>query len=359
MNILYGVQATGNGHISRSRELVGKLKENGHRVHVILSGREPEKLWDIDIFEPYNAYQGLTFAFSSGKVKYFQTIKNLHPINLYRDINRFKADDFDLVIVDFEPVAARIAKRNKIPSIGIGHQYAFHYPVPLAKWDPIALAVIKYFAPADYSLGLHWHHFGHPILPPIIPELSISEAKNNRQNILVYLPFEKQEEVIALLRPFTDHHFYYYTEIAAPRDEGHMHLRPFSRDGFIRDLMDCGGVMCNAGFELSSEALHLGKKLLVRPLAGQLEQSSNALALTQLGLGIAMDTLDPSDVKAWLEQGPQKPTGYPDVAGHIADWIGEGKWDTVKELAERVWSEVQWTPGISSTPHDAEMQAHA
>ena len=37
MKILFGVQGTGNGHISRSRELVRKLKSDGHDVDVIIS----------------------------------------------------------------------------------------------------------------------------------------------------------------------------------------------------------------------------------------------------------------------------------------------------------------------------------
>ena len=40
MKILFGVQTTGNGHISRSRELIRELKEIGHDVWVILSCRD-------------------------------------------------------------------------------------------------------------------------------------------------------------------------------------------------------------------------------------------------------------------------------------------------------------------------------
>jgi hypothetical protein len=61
MNILYGVQATGNGHISRSREVIRNLKMLGHKVRVILSGRDPALLWDMEVFEPYDAFRGLTF----------------------------------------------------------------------------------------------------------------------------------------------------------------------------------------------------------------------------------------------------------------------------------------------------------
>ena len=36
MKILYGVQATGNGHISRSREVIRNLKNMGQDVQVYL-----------------------------------------------------------------------------------------------------------------------------------------------------------------------------------------------------------------------------------------------------------------------------------------------------------------------------------
>ena len=40
MNILYGVNATGNGHISRSRITISELKKRGHNVTVLFSGRK-------------------------------------------------------------------------------------------------------------------------------------------------------------------------------------------------------------------------------------------------------------------------------------------------------------------------------
>jgi UDP:flavonoid glycosyltransferase YjiC (YdhE family) len=52
MNILYGVQTTGNGHISRSREVIRQLKRSGHQVQVILSGNDPHRLAGVDVFKP-------------------------------------------------------------------------------------------------------------------------------------------------------------------------------------------------------------------------------------------------------------------------------------------------------------------
>ncbi|MGD8901501.1 MAG: glycosyltransferase family protein, partial [Desulfobacterales bacterium] len=131
MKILYGVQATGNGHISRSREVIQHLKDLGHEVRVILTGRDPALLWEMETFEPYDTFRGLTFISRRGKVRIIRTTLQLNLFQFYRDIASYDASGFDLVVTDFEPVAARIARRNKIPSIGVGHQYAFLHDIPV------------------------------------------------------------------------------------------------------------------------------------------------------------------------------------------------------------------------------------
>jgi uncharacterized protein (TIGR00661 family) len=341
MKILYGVQATGNGHISRSRAVVKALKKSGHEIHVLLSGRNPQQLWEIDTFKPYSVFRGLTFAASAGKVRYGRTIRELRMVRFFRDVAAFRADDFEVVITDFEPLSAWIARRNRIPSIGLGHQYAFRYPVPFAKRDPLALLVLRYFAPADYPIGLHYHHFNHPVLPPIVADMDKSAVSFDPLKVLVYLPFEDTPAVVGMLKDVRKGQFYCYASVKESHDEGNIHLRPFSRREFIDDLKTSSGVIANAGFTLTSEALYLGKKLLVKPLAGQLEQTSNALALEQLNLGMVMQRLDARLVKHWLSLPSPDPVDYPDVAAAVAEWISRGQWDTIGDLASRVWGMVQ------------------
>jgi len=210
MNILYGVQATGNGHISRSREVIRHLKHLGHQVRVVLSGRDPSLLWEMETFEPYDTFRGLTFITCRGRVRMIRTALNLNLFQFYRDIFSYDAGNYDLVVTDFEPVAARIARRNRIPSIGVGHQYAFLHDIPLKKADPLSMWVVKNFAPADYAVGLHWHHFDQPILPPIIPSYLSNSVKILEEKILVYLPFETPEDIASLLKPLKSHQFFIY-----------------------------------------------------------------------------------------------------------------------------------------------------
>ena len=88
MKILFGVQGTGNGHISRSRELVRKLKEEGHQVDVIISGRKEEDLKEIEIFEPYRVMKGMTLVTYKGKLNYIDTMFQLDLVRLMSDLLR-------------------------------------------------------------------------------------------------------------------------------------------------------------------------------------------------------------------------------------------------------------------------------
>lgn len=344
MRILYGVQGTGNGHISRSREIIRHLKADGHDVQVVVSGRDPALLWDMEVFEPFTALEGLTFSTRRGRLQYFKTARRLNLFRFYADIRRFDARGLDLVVTDFEPVTARIARRNQLPSIGIGHQYAFRYKVPIAGFDPAAVYVIRNFAAADYCLGLHWHHFQQPILPPVIPNHLSVESTPAPNKILVYLPFEHIDEICRLLSPFSSHRFFVYHQISAARDEGHLHLRTYSRQGFLNDLAESSGVITNAGFELASESLHLGKKILVKPLARQMEQMSNAKSLKELNLGSVMKRLDPDAVDEFLARRRMPTVRYPDVAHLIADWIAAGKWNDIDSLSRRAWDQTVFNP---------------
>jgi uncharacterized protein (TIGR00661 family) len=247
------------------------------------------------------------------------------------------------VVTDFEPVAARIALRNNIPSIGVGHQYAFLHDIPVKKADPFSMWVIRNFAPTDYAVGLHWHHFDQPIFPPIIPSHLKNNSKITENKILIYLPFEALEDIESLLKPLTSHEFFIYCNINRAKDEANIHLRPFSRTGFLDDLKDCNGVISNAGFELLSEALYLGKKFLVKPLAGQMEQASNAHVISLLRLGMVMQKFNQATVEQFLAAPSVAPLHYPDVARIIAEWIESGNWEDVEGIAQSAWKNLKFS----------------
>lgn len=341
MRILYGVQTTGNGHIVRSKSMIQALRDQGHEVYTILSGCTQKKILDEAFFQPCQRKKGLTFVVEKGRLCFAKTASQLNVFDFYRDIFGFAAQDFDLVITDYEPITARIARRNSIPSIGIGHLYAFEYDVPVARSRVFSTWVMKKYAPVTIPLGLHWHHFDQPILPPTIPRNIQGNGHHHQveSKILVYLPFEDLESVLDELRPLSEYDFFVYANVHQPRDEGHIQVRPFSRDGFVDDLFECSGVICNAGFSLISEALHLGKKIMTKPVQGQVEQESNGVALEELGLGSVVQEIRTEAIPAWFHNGTNRAMNFPDVISSLVDWIGSGDLDDYQDMVRQAWKQ--------------------
>ncbi|MEO3865706.1 MJ1255/VC2487 family glycosyltransferase [Rheinheimera fenheensis] len=337
MKILYGVQATGNGHISRARAMEPYLTKAGAQVDYLFSGREPSQFFDMQQFGHYSVKRGLTFITQAGRVNYWQSIKQASLRQLWQDITQLDVSSYDLIITDFEPITAHAARRAGKHSIALGHQYAFLHKIPMQHANMMTQRVFKHFAPAQTQLGLHWHHFNQPILPPIIDDAPHS-AEVTENKVLVYLPFEQQQQVISMLTPLTDYQFYLYGPGLTAESLGHIHTHPPALQPFKHDLASCRFVLSNAGFELISEALQLNKCIMVKPLNGQMEQHSNALALKQLNLAATADSLNSQHIANWLSSRQHyNKVHYPNVAKAISEWLLQGAEMDVAALCQQLW----------------------
>ncbi|MGR8934676.1 MAG: MJ1255/VC2487 family glycosyltransferase [Gammaproteobacteria bacterium] len=320
MRIFYGIQGTGNGHITRGRAMATELAKSDYDVTYLFTGREREKLFEMEVFQTYQWREGLTFRTENGRVSYLKTTLACKPVTFVRDVRALDLSAYDLVISDFEPVTAWAAKLRGIPCIGLGHQYAFNYAIPKSGYDFISGQVMKYFAPTAFGIGLHWHHFEQPILPPIFEPVAEADAVC-KDKIIVYLPFERPEKIIALLKPFTHFNFHVYSPVPLSCSEAHIQINPVSRSHFKKDFQDAGGIISNAGFELISESLQAGKKILIKPLHQQLEQISNALALQELKYGQAAYQLEQPIVEQWLYESRALRVSYPNVAAAVVEQL--------------------------------------
>ncbi|WP_196157582.1 MJ1255/VC2487 family glycosyltransferase [Reinekea sp. G2M2-21] len=337
MKILYGVQGTGNGHITRARAMQAALYEQGIAVDWVFSGRPREKFFDMAAFGEFKVFRGLSFATKAGKVDLIKTFAEVSLGQMLQDIKTLDLRQYDLVVTDFEPVVAWAARKQGMPCIGIGHQYAFDHAIPKTDNSFASDAIMKWFAPVTLGIGVHWHHFNLPILPPII------EADNHHgvpgSKTLVYLPFEKSERVLTELKT-VDHQFIFHCADLPEGRHNNVLVKGFSRDGFKESLHTTDGVICNAGFELASEALSLGRKIMVKPLKGQMEQASNALALVQLGLGLSTDDINTSAIQHFLHRAPLQRIDYPNVAERLAVWLSRYPEQTLDDLVAQVWQGV-------------------
>lgn len=349
MKILYGVQGTGHGHLVRSASMVRRLKELGHDVHCLISGRPPEQIAGVEQFEPYSTLRGFTGFAAGGKIKLVQSLAHLRIPRFFRSVREFDASGFDLVVTDYEPASGWIARRNKLPSIGLGHLYAFRRFLPLLKRTLPTQVLVGRFAqiytPVARAIGLHWHHFGQHSLPPTISPEVYSKPEVESDKVLVYLPGENEDEMVALFNRFPAMRFVVYRPIEAPRERDNVLLKPYHRQGFLDDLADAASVITNAGFTLPSEALHLGRRLLAKPIRRHPEQFLNGYALRALGLGtVTHHRLTPELIESWLDTPPPPPMNYPDVTRHLVSWIDGGNWDRIDHLVRETWGEVAWSP---------------
>lgn len=282
MKILYGVQGTGNGQLSRANAISDKLKPYTNiEINWLLSGREANELFQVLGKRQFR--RGLTFSASRGQIDYFRTLINNKLFEFARDITRLNLEPYDYLITDYEPLISWAAKIQSKTTIGIGHQYAFQYDVPLKGANLLNRTLLKKFAPADMGLGLHWHHFEQPILPPICDVPDWHEDLQRSEKVVVYLPFEDQEQVLQQLKPLSNNLFVVYSPELENADLGPIQTRSLSRHGFKQDLITSSAVITNTGFELISECLCMGIKVLTKPVYKKLEQLSNGAALSQLG----------------------------------------------------------------------------
>ncbi|UTF61423.1 MJ1255/VC2487 family glycosyltransferase [Gilvimarinus sp. DA14] len=346
MKILYGVQGTGNGHLTRARSMARALANYDVQVDWLFSGRERADFFDMQAFGNFKCYQGMTLQTKKGKVNMAKTIAKSNLLQLYRDIKSLDMSQYDLVVSDFEPVSSWAARSQGVRSIGISHQNAFLYPIPKRANNLITDTFMRWFAPTDTPVGVHWHHFDQPLLPPIVEPSDIDNTVTENQ-ILVYLPFADLDDILALLKPLTGYRFYVYHKLAEAKNMGHIQLCPFSRSGFQAHLHSSEGVISSSGFELPSEAIELGKKLLVEPVIGQMEQQSNALALQALGYATTAHRLSTEIIARWLESTRPRPTPYPDVSAALSRWIVKDKAQNLTSLSKSLWSKV---PGVVDMP---------
>ena len=338
MKILYGINATGNGHISRARIIIAELKKRGHDISCIISGRNDDSLYDIGEFKPFVLKKGFTFSKKGGRIKYLRTFFNIDLIQFVKDIKSID-EQFDLVITDFEPVSAYFSRIKNIPSLGIGHQYSFYKNIPMTIKMRFTRILFPYiYTPIKNVIPSHFSHFNQHILPPFLSKIITNHKlkANSKDNVLVYLAWEELEKMIALLHQIEEKHFIYYCDIQNQKVVKNVTLKPFSENGFKNDLIENKYLITNAGFQLPAEALFVGKKILCKPLDGQPEQEHNAKILNDLGYATISKTIDINSINNWLHSSKKIKIDFPNPLKLIIDIIENKNKDFSYEI-DKLW----------------------
>ena len=217
-------------------------------------------------------------------------------LKTFRRLKKSLFEEFqpDVVITDFEPMTAYLAYTNDLPLITIDNQHRMRYmqydgPTHLNTDRRLTKGVIRAMVPRpDVSLVITFYEAPATnrrtlFFPPILRDEVLATQPTEGDHILVYLSFGF-DDFIEQLKQFPNETFRVYGYDREAQD-GNLHYRPFSKEGFMNDLASSKAVMATAGFTLMSEALWLKKPMLALPMAGQFEQQLNGHCLEQMGLG--------------------------------------------------------------------------
>ena len=306
MKILYGIQGTGHGHISRAREILPMLTELAD-VDVLLSGYNCNM--NIDGI-PVSKKRGISLAYdANGSVSYLKTALNLKPATFLRDVHTLDLKKYNLVISDYEPVTAWAALNKRIPSLALSHQAAFlskKSPRPKQK-SQFAEQILKNFAPCNRAIGFHFQRYDTFIEPPIIRSEVMHSEPDRNNHITVYLPAYHHETLMRIFRQIPQTQWHLFSPHCDEKfEEDNVVINPVGNLPFLESLKTGLGVVTSSGFETCAEAMFLGKKLLTIPIRNQYEQLCNAAALEKMGIQV-IKQLDDSSIEAitnWLSSAP-------------------------------------------------------
>lgn len=323
MKILYAIQGTGNGHLSRAREIIPILQQKGE-LDLLISGTQA----DVDLPHPVKyRFKGLCFIFGKkGGVDLMATYRKSNLKRLYKEIKSLPVDQYDLVINDFEPVSAWACSRKNKRCVGLSHQAAVSHknaPRPDKK-DLIGKAILRHYAPVSKAYGFHFANYSEKIFTPVIrSEIRLPAAKI-KPHYTVYLPSYSDKRIIRVLSEIKNTDWQVFSKHSKKTyRQGNLFFRPIENDAFIESLITCTGILCGAGFETPAEALYLKKKLLVIPMKGQYEQQCNAAALATLGVPVlkSLKVKQIEKIKSWISNSQSIPVFYPDITEQIIDLL--------------------------------------
>lgn len=323
MKILYAIQGTGNGHVSRARDIIPILKKN-HEVDILISGSQA----DVDLpFEIKYRFRGLGFIFGKkGGIDLFETFRKNSINVLFKEINHLPVQDYDLVINDFEPVSAWACFQKNKACISLSHQSAvLNKNAPQAKKiDPVGKAILKKYAPVTAEYGFHFKSYSHNIFTPVIRSQIREHIVSDKGHYTVYLPSYDDKRILKVLKECKDTKWHVFSKHNKNViKEKNIQIQPINNEAFISSMASATGVLCGAGFETPAEALFMKKKVLVIPMKGQYEQQCNAAALKDLGVPVikSLKRKHLPVIKAWLNDDEIIPVDYPDMTEEIINKI--------------------------------------
>jgi uncharacterized protein (TIGR00661 family) len=323
MRILYAIQGTGNGHLSRAMDVIPCLMQYGV-VDILVSGIQS----DLTIpFAIKYRLRGLSFIFGkSGGVDLWKTLVRSNVRKLVKEIRELPVENYDLVINDFEPVSAWACYLKNLPCIGLSHQSAVladETPAPDVT-DMMGKYILNNYAPNTAKYGFHFQPYAKDIYTPVIRKQVRDQNLESGEHYTVYLPSYDDKRLIMKFSQFKNVKWDVFSKHNRKAfTSKNVSIQPIHNDKFVKSMARSAGVLCGAGFETPAEALFMKKKLLVIPMKNQYEQQLNAAALKNMGVPVIKNLKEKYDmvIASWLENNSTVDVNYPNITGEIIERI--------------------------------------
>jgi uncharacterized protein (TIGR00661 family) len=326
--IIYGLTSQGRGHSSRVTAMAEALEARGHELLFVAGGEAGELLREqgrevIDV-------PVLRHLMHNNEIRLWTSLawmglRTVQTLGVARSLaRRFVEFRPDLLISDFESYSIRAAQKIGLPLMCFNHQQVLthtRYEVPRKyAWDAwVARLVVNTAMPNRPEHVLISSFFYPPLrdeqaatlVAPILRKAVRESEPSCGEHVLVY--HNDPTGLSGLLEAMGDnpeHRFVAYNFEVTPETRarlGNVEFKQPDVRGFLADLASAKAVISTAGFTLISEALYLGKPMLLMPNGGIFEQTLNALYLEREGLGEAILHRVPSgeDLRGFLDRHTQ------------------------------------------------------
>lgn len=323
MKILYAIQGTGNGHVSRAKEIIPLLQQHGE-LDILVSGTQA----DIDLPQTLTyKFHGFSYIFGkNGGINYWKTFCQMDLLRFWKDMRSIPLEKYDLIINDFEPLTAWACKVRKKECVALSHQASFLSPkTPRPKRKRfIAEQILKYYAPATHHIGFHFKSYDEFIHTPVIRNEIRTLIPTNGQHYTVYLPAVDDKLLLKHFHQLNHVQWEVFSKHQkTPYKYGNVWVRPINNETYNKSLESCIGLLTGGGFEGPAEALYLGKKVLLVPMWDQFEQICNAEAARRLGVTVVEDLKKDffDKLKHWVNEEEAIHLDFPDETSGIISQI--------------------------------------
>ncbi|WP_209330700.1 glycosyltransferase family protein [Lunatimonas salinarum] len=324
MRFLFIIQGEGRGHMTQAIALYDMLRHSEQEVCQVIIGTSRRREVPCYVVEKFKCSVKLiespNFVTDHAKksIRLGQTIwKNTLKLpvflNSLQTLDRIVCDSQPDVIINFYDFLAGIYNglyNPRMRFVSIGHQYlAAHPSFPWASGSRLKRLLFQAANRitswgADQRIALSFRELPSihvpidlKIWPPLLRKQVLEACPLPGDYLLVYIVNPGYlTDIYHMAKQFPELSIEVFLDLSETATHkvpsSNIRLHALDDQKFITYMSGCRGLVCTAGFESISEALFLGKPVMVVPVSGQYEQACNALDTKLSGAGTYANTFD-------------------------------------------------------------------